>query len=133
MKKFFILAVAALAAIVSVSVMSSSVKANDEIPSEGTVSFESSAMPVLNFTMPIGQAKNIYRLVPSNIADICAKEYTTIKQKCNSSSDFTYEGVRVKVKKDGSSLTFVFSLNGNKLTASDVTWTELDTIFGSSK
>jgi hypothetical protein len=125
MKKVIVIAVSAIAAIA----LAASVSASDSIPSEGKVSFESAAMPALNCTMSIGNVQNIYRLVPGNIEDICRKEYVAVQNKCNAKSHFTHEGVDVRVKENGRTVTIEFRFSGYKIVASDVTWAELDNLF----
>lgn len=125
MKKVIVIAVSAIAAIA----LTASVSASDSIPSEGRVSFESAAMPALNCTMSIGNVRDIYRLVPGNIEDICRKEYVAVHNKCNTKSHFTHEGVDVRVKENGRTVTIEFRFSGYKIVASDVTWAELDNLF----
>jgi hypothetical protein len=125
MKKIIVIALAAIAAIA----LTASVSASDSIPSEGRVSFESAAMPALNCTMSIGNLRDIYRLVPGNIEDICRKEYVAVHTKCNTKSHFTHEGVDVRVKENGRTVTIEFRFSGYKIVASDVTWAELDNLF----
>ncbi len=126
MKKILVLAIAAIATIATLSAFAG---ASDAITSEGKVSFESAAMPTLNCSVSIGHAMDMYRLVPSNIEDVCRKEYIAIRQKCNSRSHFSHEGVDVRVKDNGKTVTIEFRTSGYKVVASDVTWTELDNMF----
>ena len=125
MKKIIVIAVAAITAIA----LTASVSASDSIPSEGKVSFESAAMPALNCTMSIGNVRDIYRLVPGNIEDVCRKEYVAVHNKCNTKSHFTHEGVDVRIKENGNTVTIEFRFSGYKIVASDVTWAELDNLF----
>ena len=126
MKKILVLAIAAIATIATLSAFAG---ASDAITSEGKVSFESATMPALNCSVSIGHARDMYRLVPGNIENICRKEYVTIRQKCNSRSHFSHEGVDVRVKDNGKTVTIEFRTSGYKIVASDVTWTELDNMF----
>lgn len=125
MKKIIVIAIAALAAIA----LTASVSASDSIPSEGKVSFESASVPALNCTMSIGNVRDIYWLVPGNIEDICRKEYVAVRNKCNTKTHFTHEGVDVRVKENGRTVTIEFRFSGYKIVASDVTWAELDNLF----
>ena len=125
MKKITVIAIAALAAIA----LTASVSASDSIPSEGKVSFESASVPALNCTMSIGNVRDIYWLVPGNIEDICRKEYVAVRNKCNTKTHFTHEGVDVRVKENGRTVTIEFRFSGYKIVASDVTWAELDNLF----
>ena len=125
MKKIIVIAVAAITAIA----LTASVSASDSIPSEGKVSFESASMPALNCTMSIGNVRDIYRLVPGNIEDVCRKEYVAVHNKCNTKSHFTHEGVDVRIKENGNTVTIEFRFSGYKIVASDVTWAELDNLF----
>ncbi len=125
MKKITVIAIAALAAIA----LTASVSASDSIPSEGKVSFESASVPALNCTMSIDKVRDIYWLVPGNIEDICRKEYVAVRNKCNTKTHFTHEGVDVNVKENGRSVTIEFRFSGYKIVASDVTWAELDNLF----
>ena len=126
MKKILVLAIAAIATIATLSAFASTSDSNSP---KGKVSFESAAMPALNCSVSIGHAMDMYRLVPGNIEDICRKEYVAIRQKCNSRSHFTHEGVDVRIKDNGKTVTIEFRPSGYKVVASDVTWTELDNMF----
>lgn len=125
MKKIIVIALAAIAAIT----LTASVNANDSIPSEGKVSFESAAMPALNCTMSIGNVRSIYRLIPGNIEELCRKEYVAVHNKCSTKTHFTHEGVDVLVHDNGGTVTIEFRFSGYKIVASDVTWAELDNLF----
>lgn len=125
MKKLIAIVIAATAAIVT---LTASISASDN-NSAGTVSFESSSMPALNCTVSISHAKEIYRLIPGNISELCEKEYVAVQKKCSSRSHFTHEGVDVRVSESGETVTIVFSVSGYKVTASNVTWDELDNMF----
>ena len=125
MKKIIVIALAAIAAFT----LTASVNASDSIPLEGKVSFESAAMPALNCTMSIGNVRSIYRLIPGNIEELCRKEYVAVHNKCNAKSHFTHEGVDVRVKDNGGTVSIEFRFSGYKIVASDVTWAELDNLF----
>lgn len=129
MKKMFLIVIAAAAATLTLSAFAS---APDNYSSQGEVSFESLAMPALNCTVSMEHAQSIYRLIPSNITDICEKEYATVQKKCNSRSHFTHEGVDVQIVENGEYVTIVFSVSGYKVTARNVTWSELDAMFTGS-
>lgn len=127
MKKFFIFAIAAIAATLT---LTASAIAAENIPVQGEVSFESTVMPELNCTVSMETAQSIYRLVPANITQICEQEYAVVRRKCNAQSRFTHEGVKVRVLEDnGKVATIVFSLSGYNLTAKNVSWSELDKLF----
>ncbi len=133
MKKFFILFVAAVAAALT---LTAAVSAPDSASAsghwEGTVSFESAAMPALNCSMPLGRVASLYELAPENINGLCAREYETIRQRLRSSSSFTYQGVRVrKLQDSGKTVTLELSFQGYKLTVKDALWEDLDHLFAS--
>ena len=125
MKKIIVLLVTAIAAIT----FTAAVSASDSVPSQGTVSFESASMLALNFTVPFQRAESICSLLPSNLRDICAKEYRTARSKYGTSSRFTHKGVSVRVMDNGQTVTLELSNQGYKLTAVNVTWEELDRLF----
>lgn len=126
MKRILILSIAAIAATITLCSAASSLSGNS---SNGTVRFESSSTPALNFTMPVSQATNIYRLMPESVTRLCDSEYEAVRNKCLRSSSFTHEGVRVTKTGDNPSMTFVFSVPGYKVTVSDVSWEDLDFLF----
>jgi hypothetical protein len=126
MKKIIVILVAALAAFT----LTAAVSASNSVPSQGTISFESASMPVLNFTMPLQRAEGIFSLLPGNIRDICTREYKVVKGKSLSSSRFTHEGVSVRVRDNGPTITVELSTRGYKVTADNVTMEELDRLFG---
>jgi hypothetical protein len=127
MKRTIILLVAAVAAAIT---LTASVSASESAQWQGTVTFESSAMPALNFTVPLKRVADVYPLVPDNICGICSGEYETVRKKCDSSSRFTHEGVRIrKIQDDGTTVTLEFALSGYKVTVKDALWENLDQIF----
>ena len=126
MKKFIIFT---LAAIVAAFTLCSARTNRTGCISEGTVRFESSAMPALNFTMPVSRAADIYRLMPDSVTALCGSEYETVRSKSLRSSTFTHEGVKVRKTGDDPSMTFVFSVPGYKVTVSEVSWEDLDLFF----
>ena len=74
MKKIII-----IAAIAATFVLAASA---ERVPSQGKVYFESTAMPELNCTtVAMENVQSIYRLIPSNVTDICVKEYAAIRKK----------------------------------------------------
>ena len=94
---------------------------------EGTVSFESTALPALNCTLSLKSAAGIYELVPMNVQGICAQEYDTVRQKLFSSANVTYQGVRIrKLQDDGKTVTLELSYQGYKVTVKDALWEDLD-------
>jgi len=127
MKKTIILAIAAIAATIA---LCSFVAAEENIPSSGTVTLESVSVPALNFSMPVSRAVQILDLMPDSIIDACWQEYKAVRTKCNTSSRFTHEGVQVRVTdRNGSTVSVEFSVPGYKVSANDVSWTELDAFF----
>ena len=130
MKKIIILSIAAIAATIA---LCSFVAAEENIPSSGTVTLESVSVPALNFSMPASRAVQILALMPDSIVDACRQEYRVVRTKCNSSSRFTHEGVQVRVTdRNGSTVSIEFSVPGYKVSADDVSWTELDAFFAES-
>ena len=128
MKKTLLIVIAALAATV---VLCSAVSGHSGNASTGTVSFESARMPALNCSMPMATADRIFQLLPGNIVHLCKDEYKAVRGKCNRSSRFTHEGVSVRVtRNDGATVSVEFSVPGYKVTAQDVSWAELDDLFG---
>ena len=127
MKKTLIVLVAAAIAAIT---LTASVAASDSAHGQGTVSFESKSLPSLNFTMPLRQAAQIYSLAPENIRTICDGGYKTVRDKCLSSSRFSYAGVQVrKVDDNGAATTIELSSPGYKVTIKNVLWDDLDRIF----
>ena len=126
MKRIIILSIAAIAATITLCSAASSLSGNY---SNGTVRFESSSTPALNFTMPVSQATNIYRLMPESVTRLCDSEYEAVRNKCLRYSSFTHEGVKVTKTGDNPSMTFVFSVPGYKVTVSDVSGEDLDFLF----
>lgn len=121
MKKIII-----IAAIAATFVLAASA---ERVPSQGKVSFESTAMPELNCTVAMENVQSIYRLIPSNVTDICVKEYATIRKKGMVQNHFTHEGVDVKFLENGKTVTVVFSAYGCKVTVKNATAAELDKMF----
>ena len=126
MKKFFILLIAAVAATLTLCSASAALNGNDI---NGTVRFESDAIPALNFSMPVSRAADIFRLVPDSVAGVCVREYEAVRAKCDRASRFTHEGVSVRRTGDDASMTFEFAVAGYRLTVSDVSWADLDYLF----
>lgn len=129
MKKIIIV-IAAVAATLALSAFAS---APENASSQGEVSFESASMPALNCTVSMEHARSIYRLIPSNITEICEKEYASVQKKCYSRTHFTHEGVDVRVTDNGECITVVFSVPGYRVTAKNVTWAELDSMFNATQ
>jgi len=131
MKKFIIITIAAIVATVTLcSASSSSLTGNS---SNGTVRFESTSIPALNFLMPVSRATAIFRLMPESVTSACINEYETVRRKCHHASSFTHEGVKVRVTGENPSMTFDFSVPGYKVTVSDVSWDDLDVLFTSNE
>ncbi len=131
MKKTILIVIAALAAIF---VLCSAATAFSENASSGSVSFESTQMPALNCSMQMAAASQIFHLLPGNIADMCRNEYKAVRGKCAQSSSFTHEGVRVRVtENNGTTVSVVFSVPNYKVVARNVSWVELDRLFGFSE
>lgn len=129
MKKFIIIT---LAAIVAAVILCSATANLSGITSNGTVRFESTSHPALNFSMPASRAAEIFRLMPESLTSVCTNEYAAVRKKCLRSSSFTHEGVRVTRTESDPSLTIVLSTSGYKLTVSDVSLKELDSLFDAS-
>ena len=126
MKKFLVIAVAAIAAVA----LTASVSASDNDATEGTISFESASMPSLNCSISMKDAISLYRYVPGNIVGICGEHYTAVRNKCFQSSSFTHEGVKVRVRQsNGDRVTIELSVPGYKITANDVSWDDLELMF----
>ena len=123
MKKFILISIAAIAAAVVLCSATSSPTAN------GTVRFESSSVPALNFTMPASRAMDIYRLLPESVTTVCTDEYGTVREKCLRSSSFTHKGVKVQRTGENSSMTIILTVSGNEITLSGVSWEDLDLLF----
>ena len=130
MKKFIIITIAAIVATVTLCSASSSLTGNS---SNGTVRFESTSTPALNFSMPITRATAIFRLMPESVTTTCINEYEVVRKKCLNTSSFTHEGVKVRVTGENPSMTFDFSVPGYKVTVSDVSWDDLDVLFTSNE
>ena len=126
MKKFIFFT---LAAIVAAVTLSSATVNQAGGSSDGTVRFESSAMPAQNFTMPVSRAADIYRLMPDSVTALCGSEYEAIRDKSANSASFTHQGVTVKRTGENPSMTFTFSAPGYKIIVSDVSWDDLDLLF----
>ena len=131
MKKTILIVIAAVAA---TFVLCSAASAVSENASSGNVSFESTQMPALNCSMQMASASQIFHLLPGNITDMCRDEYKAVRGKCAKSSNFTHEGVRVRVtENNGTTVSVVFSVPNYKVIAQDVSWVELDRLFGLSE
>lgn len=126
MKRILILALVAIATTITLCSATTSISDN---ASTGTVQFESTSMPSLNFSMPVSRARDIYRLMPESVTSACVNEYEAVQSKSLRSSSFTHEGVKVRKIGDNPSMTFVFSVPGYKVTVSEVSWEDLDLLF----
>ena len=126
MKKFIIFILAAIVAAVTLSSATVNLAGGTF---DGTVRFESSAMPALNFTMPISRAADIYRLMPESITVLCGSEYESVRDKSVRSRSFTHQGVTVKRMGENPSMTFTFTVPGYRVIVSDVSWDDLDLLF----
>lgn len=126
MKKFIIIT---LAAIVAAVTLCSATSCLTGITSNGTVRFESSSAPALNFSMPMSRAADIFRLLPDSVTSVCVNEYAAVRDKSLRSNSFTHQGVRIRKSGENPSMTFVFTSAGYKVTVSDVSWEELDLLF----
>ena len=126
MKKTLILLVAAVAAIILCS--AAIIDASTSLT--GTVTVESSAVPALNFSMPADRVGTIYSLMPESVTEACSSAYRDVRRRCSTSDSFTYEGVRVRVtERDGGLVSLSFSIQGYKIHADRLSWTELDSLF----
>ena len=126
MKRILIIVLVAVAATIT---LCSATSAFSDNASKGTVQFESTSMPSLNFTMQVSRARDIYRLMPESVTAVCVNEYEAVRSKSLRSSSFPHEGVKVRKTGDDSSMTFVFSVPGYKVTVSEVSWEDLDLLF----
>ena len=126
MKKFIIITLAALVAAVTLCSATANLSG---ITSTGTVRFESSSVPALNFSMPMSRAAEIFRLMPESVTSVCVNEYAAVRDKSLRSSSFTHQGVKIRKSGENPSMTFVFTAPGYKVTVSDVSWEELDLLF----
>ena len=126
MKKFIIITLAAIVAAVTLCSATSALTGNT---SNGTVRFESTSMPALNFMMPVSRATDIYRLMPESITSLCGSEYEAVRDRFHNSRSFTHQGVTVMRTGENPSMTFTFTVPGYKLTVSDVSWEDLDSLF----
>ena len=100
-----------------------------DIPEEGTVTFESTQKPALNFTVPVSRAADIYRLMPESVATVCREEYAAVRGKSRRSAKFYHEGVKVQFSGEDPQLQVVFTVPGYRLTVRDVSWDRLDALF----
>ena len=126
MNKLIIFTVAAIVAAVTLSSATVNLAGGS---SDSTVRFESTAMPALNFTMPVSRAADIYRLMPESINDLCGSEYEAVRDKTFKSTSFTHQGVTVKRTGENPSMTFTFSVPGYRVIVSNVSWDDLDLLF----
>ena len=126
MNKLIIFTVAAIVAAVTLSSATVNLAGGS---SDSTVRFESTAMPALNFTMPVSRAADIYRLMPESITDLCGSEYEAVRDKTFKSTSFTHQGVTVKRTGENPSMTFTFSVPGYRVIVSNVSWDDLDLLF----
>ena len=97
---------------------------------EGTVRFESSEMPALNFTMPVSRAADIFNLMPESVTTVCRQKYAAVRAECARAGRFSHEGVSVQRTGADPAMEFVFTVPGYKLTVSNVSWRMLDAMFG---
>ena len=128
MKRFFTV-VAIMAAIVVSTAAFAYVTEGAPDSTIGTVQFECTEMPALNFTMPVSRAAEIICLMPESVTGVCCQEYQAVREKIRRSSVFTHEGVQVQCTGADPSVKIVFSLNGCRLTVSGVSWETLDRMF----
>lgn len=127
MRKSLFINVALIATILSLCSAIAATSSNNILP--GTVRFESTEMPALNFSIPVSRAADIYRLLPSSFTDVCRQEYIAVLDKCNQSHSVNHDGVKIRWFGVNPNLTFVFSVPGYKLTVTDVSIETMDSIF----
>ena len=127
MNKFIIITLAAITAAITLCSATSALTTGST--PDGTVRFESTAMPALNFTMPFSRTIDIHRLMPESITTLCGSEYEAVRHEFFNSTSFTHQGVTVKRSGEEPSMTFTFSVPGYKFTLSDVSWEDLDSLF----
>ena len=128
MKNNFAITPLAVGAILTLFVAVSNLFASEETIS-GTVRVESSAEPALNFSMPLSQVEAIYQLMPESVSSYCEQEYLAVRKKMLKSSRFTHEGVKVEWHGRETSMDITFTVQGYKLTVSNVSLYTLDGIF----
>ena len=126
MRKSIFFNVAFIASILSLCSAIAATTSNNILP--GTIRFESTEMPALNFTMPVSRAADIYRLLPSSVTDVCRQEYEAVLDKCNRSHKVNHEGVKIQWSGANPDLIFVFTVPGYKLTVSGVSVETMDSI-----
>ena len=106
MKKFIIITLAALVAAVTLCSATANLSG---ITSTGTVRFESSSVPALNFSMPMSRAAEIFRLMPESVTSVCVNEYAAVRDKSLRSSSFTHQGVKIRKSGENPSMTVGFT------------------------
>lgn len=126
MKKVIIITLAAVAA--AVTLCSATADRNASFPN-GTIRFESSSMPALNCTMSMKSAVDILRLMPDSIIAFSMTEYDAVRDQLFNSTSFTFHGVKVKRTGENPSMSFVLTAPGYKLTVSDVSWDDIESLF----
>ncbi len=126
MKKFFKLSVAALAAVLLTTVL---VSATVAAIADEKVEFSSSAMPNLNCSIALSQAKTIFNLMPQEIKSVCRDEFRTVSAKCARKSDFTYQGVRIRTTPHDGLVDVSFTYAGYRLTVKNATWERMKEFF----
>ena len=129
MKRILIITIAVIATTITLCSATSSMSSNT---SNGTLRFESTTMPALNCTLPMSRVTAIYRLLPESLTNLCFSEYQTVRDKLNHSSTFTHEGVRVRMTGEDPMMTIIFTIQGYKLTVTDVSWNDIDSVFNGS-
>ena len=128
MKRFFILAAIVVATVLCTAAFAF-VLDDPSVPTGGTVRFESTNMPELNFTMPVSRAAGIFRLLPESVSGVCRQEYEAVLDKCNRSHRVNHEGVKIQWSGVNPNQTFVFTVQGYKVTVSGVSVETMNSIF----
>lgn len=126
MKKFFKIALAAIAATLLTTVL---VSATVAAAAEEKVEFESSEMPALNCSMALSQAHAIYTLLPEEIRAVCRDEFRRVSARCAEKSCFTYQGVKVNTAGHEGLVDVTFSYAGSKFRVKNATWESLEGFF----
>jgi len=124
MKKFIVITIAAIAALV---LTSSVVKATVAPQNQETV--ELTGMSTLNFKMSMDRAASIFSLLPDNIRQMAIQEYNSVKGICQNKKDFNYQGVNVKTQGSADELNFTFTYQGYNVKVNNTSWEHLDQIF----
>ncbi|MCQ2136326.1 MAG: hypothetical protein MJY67_05360 [Bacteroidales bacterium] len=132
MKKFFKIAIAAVAALSLSVVLTSAVASASGLSPQSRVEFTSSQYSYLNCSMELDKVTTIMGLLPQNIKKECRGAYKDIRAKHQNYGSFKYAGVAVKFSQSADYEGLVninFSYQGNQVKISDVSLEQLDEFF----